>query len=210
MTDRHAWRIGDCALDIPLVRAALEALDRANVGVIITDGDAAVVFINKVARPLVSGPLLFLRDDRLDGARKPMTVQLHRMIRELAGSATGAVSTDADAAPGHHPSLFLAGITLRSKGGAQRRLALILLPGEPKCTPGHRLEDIELTPAETRLLRALVSGQQMRSYAAEAGIALTTAKTHLRGLFDKTGERRQSTLILRALSDPVLRAKWSK
>ncbi len=56
-----------------------------------------------------------------------------------------------------------------------------------------------LTPAEARLLSALVSGERMSEYAQRRGISVTTAKSHLRALFDKTGERRQADLIRRAL-----------
>ncbi len=62
-----------------------------------------------------------------------------------------------------------------------------------------------LTPAEARLLGALIAGERLPDYARRHGVSPTTARTHLRSLFDKTGERRQSDLIRRALSDPVLR-----
>lgn len=59
-----------------------------------------------------------------------------------------------------------------------------------------------LTPAEARLLSALVEGERLTDYAGRIGIKTTTAKTHLRGLFAKTGETRQADLIRRAISDP--------
>ena len=62
-----------------------------------------------------------------------------------------------------------------------------------------------LTKAEARLLRALMGGMRLADYAAEAGVSGSTVKTHLKNLFDKTGERRQSDLIRRALSNPLLR-----
>jgi hypothetical protein len=57
------------------------------------------------------------------------------------------------------------------------------------------------------LLTALVSGERLSAYASEARISLSTAKTHLRSLFDKTGERRQADLIRRALASPMLRRR---
>jgi len=66
-----------------------------------------------------------------------------------------------------------------------------------------------LTPAETRLMEALLSGLSLNQYADQAGIARTTVKTHLAGLFHKTDTRRQSDLIrvlgqFRAIKNGVL------
>ena len=47
-----------------------------------------------------------------------------------------------------------------------------------------------LTPAETRLLESLLAGRNFAETATSLGIALTTAKTHLDRIFQKTGVRR--------------------
>lgn len=63
-----------------------------------------------------------------------------------------------------------------------------------------------LTPAEARLAAALCAGESLSAYAARTDISLTTAKWHLRSLFQKTGERRQVDLVRRLSADPGLRA----
>lgn len=45
----------------------------------------------------------------------------------------------------------------------------------------------QLTPAEHRVLAALVAGQTVTEYAAAAGIRDTTALTHVRALLQKSG-----------------------
>ncbi|MCJ8158467.1 LuxR C-terminal-related transcriptional regulator, partial [Sphingomonas sp. LaA6.9] len=62
-----------------------------------------------------------------------------------------------------------------------------------------------LTPAEARLLSALVAGERLSAYAERTQVSITTAKFHLSALFAKTGVRRQTDLIRLALADPVLR-----
>lgn len=57
-----------------------------------------------------------------------------------------------------------------------------------------------LTNAEARLLKALTSGERLADYAARTGVSPTTAKSHLRALFSKTGERRQVDLVRNVLS----------
>lgn len=56
-------------------------------------------------------------------------------------------------------------------------------------------EDFGLTPAECRLALGLMRGLSLAEYAAEARIALPTARTHLARVLDKTGTRNQQGLI---------------
>jgi DNA-binding CsgD family transcriptional regulator len=89
---------------------------------------------------------------------------------------------------------------------AREPLAMLVFgDGGPAKVDASRLgRAYDLTPAEAKLLSALVSGERLAAYAARHGISVTTAKSHLGALFDKTGERRQADLIRRALSDPIL------
>jgi DNA-binding CsgD family transcriptional regulator len=52
----------------------------------------------------------------------------------------------------------------------------------------------EFTPAEARVVQALLSGCTIGRVAALLGIAEATVKTHLQHVFDKTGTRRQVDL----------------
>jgi PAS domain-containing protein/DNA-binding CsgD family transcriptional regulator len=59
----------------------------------------------------------------------------------------------------------------------------------------------DLTTTEARLLAALCTGQTLSGFANASGTALTTVKSHLAAAFLKTGERRQTDLVLRVMSD---------
>jgi len=61
----------------------------------------------------------------------------------------------------------------------------------------------QLTPAEARLLRALVAGDRMSDYAERAGISINTANTQLKQVFAKTETDRQADLIRLVLRDVV-------
>ena len=52
-----------------------------------------------------------------------------------------------------------------------------------------------LTPTETRLLESLLAGHTLAETATALGIAITTAKTHLDNIFQKTGVNRQAELM---------------
>jgi len=53
----------------------------------------------------------------------------------------------------------------------------------------------ELTPAEVRLTRHLLSGDTLKESATKQGVAITTARSHLKAVFQKTGTSRQAELI---------------
>jgi len=53
----------------------------------------------------------------------------------------------------------------------------------------------ELTPAEVRLTRNLLDGDTLKESATKQGVAITTARSHLKAVFQKTGTSRQAELI---------------
>jgi DNA-binding CsgD family transcriptional regulator len=63
----------------------------------------------------------------------------------------------------------------------------------------------DLTPAEARLVVGLCAGQTLADYAGHSGTSLNTIKTHLKRVFDKTGEARQADLVRRVAGDVALR-----
>ena len=52
-----------------------------------------------------------------------------------------------------------------------------------------------LTGAEARVATALLAADGPREVAAQLGIGLSTVRTHLHRLYDKTGTRRQAELV---------------
>jgi DNA-binding CsgD family transcriptional regulator len=57
-----------------------------------------------------------------------------------------------------------------------------------------------LSPAESRLCAHLVRGLTLADCAAQLGISVETARSHLKRVFDKTGARRQAELMLLLLN----------
>ena len=52
-----------------------------------------------------------------------------------------------------------------------------------------------LSPAETRVIKSLIAGRSLKETADELGLAITTAKTYLDNVFQKTGVHRQAELV---------------
>ena len=53
----------------------------------------------------------------------------------------------------------------------------------------------DLTPAEARVTRAIVEGQNIEGLATELGISRETVRTQLKSVFAKTGTKRQAELV---------------
>ena len=102
----------------------------------------------------------------------------------------------------------------------ERRLVLVAMP-----VPGDRLGAIALlvfgspgyrdlsapvlhqvyglTRAEVTLVQSLARGFSLEEAAHDIGIAVNTARTHLKHIFVKTGSKRQSELIHEVETGPV-------
>jgi DNA-binding CsgD family transcriptional regulator len=74
---------------------------------------------------------------------------------------------------------------------------LILMPARTPQAPSVELVQslFDLTAAEARVARSLTVGQTVDEIAAEKGISSHTVRTHVRGVLEKTGSRRQADVI---------------
>lgn len=91
--------------------------------------------------------------------------------------------------------LLLSTVDARLRQIARIRSALAASGTETESDAGTLSETFGLTPAETRIARALVQGKQLVQIATDFGISRTTVAFHLRNIFQKTGTRRQAELV---------------
>jgi DNA-binding CsgD family transcriptional regulator len=61
----------------------------------------------------------------------------------------------------------------------------------------------KLSPAEAQLAVSLCAGRTLEEIAAERGRALSTVRSQVRSLFDKTGTNRQTDLVSLLLASPA-------
>jgi DNA-binding CsgD family transcriptional regulator len=79
---------------------------------------------------------------------------------------------------------------------AARRAALLEQTTRRRDGRLRRLErDFRLTAAEARLALHIADGGDLAGYAEAQGVALGTARTHLKAVFAKTGVHRQAELV---------------
>jgi DNA-binding CsgD family transcriptional regulator len=194
----------------------LTALDNLALGLIICRADASVVLANATAEAILRrNQGLGVDQGKLRAARQRNT----NTLRALIWSATESGAAGRNRQGGmmrlpqpEAPPLSVLISPLPELGlpalgvGADDALVFV---SDPMISPRYRVSDLRqlygLSIAEGALLAALLSGATLQSYADEAAITLNTAKTHLRHIFEKTGQHRQADLIRAVLTNPILR-----
>lgn len=202
---QRSFRTWQHLVDTELERqAALDAMEHVTVGVVLVDGMGKLQFANRIAEEQIGTGALMVANGRLT-ARSPRAT---RALQDAVGRAARENFPIADRvalplADGQTLSVLVSPLTGNPAG-----LAMLLIGGQGRggMDESAARQAYGLTPAEARLLAALVEGEQVPDYARRHNISATTAKTHLRAIFDKVGERRQADLIRRVISDPALRA----
>jgi DNA-binding CsgD family transcriptional regulator/PAS domain-containing protein len=203
---RRAVMISD-VLDIRTIKHArmTETLDALRCGVILTNAQSAILHANAAAERMMAaahgpiqghGGLLAARSDEA-------AVELRAAIRLAAGdnnARLGKAGLAIALGNGEGPPV-LAHVLPLNGGDVRTRLqpqavaaVFIGIPGESEGAETMAAV-FGLTPAETRLLSRLLAGRTLEEAAAEFGIAISTAKTHLRAIFAKTGVARQADLV---------------
>ena len=190
---------------------ALRALDALEIGVLLADAGARVTFANRAAEAILRrADGLMLARGRLRAARAEDSEKLTRLIKDAAGTALG-VGDDAGgilALPTRAGRPVSVLVSPCPRLGLLEPAVLVFL-GTPRTSAeiDHRQSAryYGLTPAQARLLRALIEGDRISDYAESAGITLNTARTHLKQIFAKTGTKRQTDLVRLFLSDLVPR-----
>jgi DNA-binding CsgD family transcriptional regulator len=198
-------------------RAGLEALDVLSMGVLIVDEYARLVHANAKARQIVDADDgLCLRNGTLTLSVRDEDACLRRAVwgavakpHADANSPAEAVAISRRSGMAAYPALVdtLWGNYLRyGLGRLDRPLAVVLVsvPEEPQEVPAELLQRLlGLTLAEARLCELLVQGVTVAAAARSLKIAKTTARVHLRNVFDKIGVSRQAELVAKILATPV-------
>ncbi len=196
-------RIRLAALDGPPTSSA-EMLNRLPHAVLLVDARAGVIFANQVAaRMLGAGNGLSL--DR-DGLKAETTEDTRRLRQTIADCAEPA------------GELGGAGGRFQLSRRDRRPLTILVIPHRTQLTwidilrPTAILfiteaeqaavlrsewfsQDFGLTRAEAVFAVEISKGDGLQATASRLGVSLTTVRTHLAHVFDKTGTRRQAELV---------------
>lgn len=194
---------------------ARTALDRLTVGIAIADPQMRLIYANEMADQLLAEPegALGLRTGRIFARNMQDQVALKRLIAQAL-------------APVHEAGSGRIHLLARAAGAEGCNLSLCVMP----MPPGYGLPDTSpcvmiairpleaaadlvvaaqqlfgLTETEAKFASALASGLSLAEAAAEQHVRISTARTHLARIFQKTGMRQQSQIaaLLRGAELPV-------
>jgi DNA-binding CsgD family transcriptional regulator/PAS domain-containing protein len=196
-------RLRLATLDGPPTSSA-EMLNRLPHAVLLVDAGARVIFANQAAaRMLGADNGLFLDPDGLRAETTDDTRRLRRTIADCAGPAC---------------ELGGAGGRLRLFRRDRGPLTMLVIPhrtqvtwidilrptailfiteAEQAAVPRSKRfsQDFGLTRAEAVFAVEISKGDGLQATASRLGVSLTTVRTHLAHVFDKTGMRRQAELV---------------
>ncbi|MHC9236517.1 helix-turn-helix transcriptional regulator [Pseudooceanicola sp. 502str34] len=176
--------------------------------------DAITLAVDMDARPItdLGAPLDragLPRGVRLSGGRlslptSALTTRLEGLIANCAGQRRlerprgGRLSYDPDG----RGTVTVEALPCPDPGGTPLRLhrvaALLVFTDQGARIAALRRrmqEDFQLTPAETTLAIEILRGDGRDAAASRLGITVSTARTHLTRIFEKTGTRRQAELV---------------
>ena len=211
------------ALVIPHVRRALligqtihrkqteavcfsDVLDGLSSGMILVDASGRIVHTNNAGNAILDASD-FLRS--VCGRLVASDLAINAALREIlvaanAGDAALGVKGIALPLTAHDGERYVAHVlpltsgARREAGLAYNAVAALFIRKaslEPFSPPEVIGEMYKLTPTELRVLLAIVDIGGVPEVAAALGVAVTTVKTHLSRLFEKTGVARQADLV---------------
>ena len=164
-------------------------------GVAVVDRSGSVLFLNRAAKAIVGCAHLCLVDGYLR-ARAPnngiaLRKMMNRCIATGRGSAMRFVSED--------DTLLITASSILALGSSPTEAAILLRlinPATIRLPDRDALRDhFGLTPTEAAFALELLAGNDLATSATRRGIRPSTARAHLRRLFEKTGTHRQAALI---------------
>jgi DNA-binding CsgD family transcriptional regulator len=183
-----------------------DVLDGLSSGMILVDANGRIVHTNNAGNAILdAGDFLRAVCGRLVASDLAINAALREiLVAANAGDAALGVKGIALPLTAHDGERYVAHVlpltsgARREAGLAYNAVAALFIRKaslEPFSPPEVIGEMYKLTPTELRVLLAIVDIGGVPEVAAALGVAVTTVKTHLSRLFEKTGVARQADLV---------------
>ena len=184
----------------PVFEALCVAFDQLSVAVLILSASGRILFANQAASLMLDeGWPIRLLDGCLQGKDRGVSAALKQAIELVSLSQEGEDARHYEVCLSQ-PSADRPGVIADLRPltfGAEAAIAVFITQAGQ--TNHHGIDGLAeaygLSKAETRTLKALVETQGPAEAAARLNIALSTVKSHLRKIFQKTNTSRQAELL---------------
>lgn len=193
-------------LDLESRVSGLEnAFDRLDSALVLLDAEGQVVLVNRAASVILSKTEgLSLGKSKLMATGTAVSARLKALIAEAIATATGKGLHGGGALQiprtGTRPLQLLISPIRIEEGALPGSAVAVVFFNDPDCIPAVPADVLRelfgLTFAEARLAQDLVAGKSLLEAAEQCRIKHETARTQVKSMFQKTGARRQSELLL--------------
>jgi DNA-binding CsgD family transcriptional regulator len=182
-------------------------VDSLDAGVVLAAADARILYANLAARRMFeSGGPMASHQGKLAAQSSRATRELRAAVAEVQANGVSALLGQGE---GEQPAI--AQVLPLVQGGAgdhlaPQAMAAVFVASSPRSPNLDAVAGaFHLTGAETRLLAQLAAGATPRQAAAELEVAESTARTHIKRIFRKTGvsRRRHLMALLNRLAPPA-------
>lgn len=176
-------------------------LDYLEHAVFVVDADAQIQFASAAARQLLDTGRLCMRNGRLGSPAASETIALRHLVKERIDAVSfGPARMTFHRLDAADDALCLGVTAARPPGGpsAGQPFAIVFVskPSQISLPDIRQLRDhFGLTDAQARLAIEIARGHGLKACARRLGIAVTTARSHLRQIFEKTDTKRQAEFV---------------
>ncbi|HEX5079627.1 MAG TPA: helix-turn-helix transcriptional regulator [Geminicoccaceae bacterium] len=180
------------------------ALDTLGVAIVLTDADLRIVHANAAGQAMLASRDPIRREDgrltlRATAAATALALAVRQAVENEAAIGQRGIGIPAprgDGAPCLLHVLPLKRGELRPGLAPAAVAAIFVAPADSPPPAAEAMAALfDLTAAETRVFEQIVAGRTVLETAEALGIEVTTTKTHLAHIFDKTGTHRQADLV---------------
>jgi len=199
------------------------ALDIAGLGIVVATSAGRITWFNAMAEEFLSrGDGLLSRYGTISSSDRATAVTLADRIRQVTQPQSSRRSAPEQAlrvarVTGSPLMVLVASLAQQTNDGEICEASAMLLITDPDRRPvilGRHLVDwFGLTPAEADLAVQLANGARLEDLTTLKGVRISTLRSQLRAVLDKTGAERQADLVGLLHRLPTLRpgrAAWPR
>lgn len=186
-------------LQLERARVASETLALLGLPALVLDGTGKVLAANDLIEAL-TGVIIWRAHERVSLADKAADALFAQAVETL--NLETAAPARSFAVRGGGPGAALVAHVIPIRRGVRDIFAncagvLVLTPVTlPQAPPVELVQSLfDLTPAEARVARDLTTGQTVEEIAANGAVQVSTVRSHVRGVLEKTGCRRQAEAV---------------
>ncbi len=190
-------------------QTALRTLDTLPFGIMFTDKDARVLFMNSAAKKTcVNGSGVFISKDQRCCAKNPdENTALHRLVHRVSHESDDGVDENYTfRITGENGDVLTVLVVSVGKQTAGHGVAIFMDNGSGFFNISEEtLKSVYgLTQSEAGLLLRMVQGETLAEISEARNVTLHTVRAQLKSVFAKTDTNRQASLIKKVLTGPAV------